>query len=67
MPQANPTPVNNAADDTFFEIVFSGGPLGIGIMVVLILLSIVAVYLIVDQMLGLKRKDLVPNELIESV
>jgi biopolymer transport protein ExbB len=67
MPQASPPPVNNAADDTFLEIVFSGGPLGIGIMIVLILLSLIAVYLIVDQMLGLRRKDLVPNELIENV
>lgn len=67
MPQANPPPVNSTADDTIFEIVFSGGILGIGIMVVLILLSIVAVYLIVDQMLGLKRKELLPNDLIESV
>jgi biopolymer transport protein ExbB len=70
MPQSNPTPLNetasSAADDTLFEILFSGGPLGVGIMVVLILLSITAVYLIVDQMLGLKRRELLPSDLIDT-
>jgi biopolymer transport protein ExbB len=66
-PDATAAPAANAADDTFLEIIFSGGVLGIGIMVVLILLSIVAVYLIVDQILGLKRRDLLPGELAENV
>jgi biopolymer transport protein ExbB len=66
-PDANAAPAASAADDTFLEIIFSGGILGIGIMVVLILLSIVAVYLIVDQVLGLKRRDLLPGELAENV
>ncbi|MFN7625624.1 MAG: MotA/TolQ/ExbB proton channel family protein, partial [Pirellula sp.] len=55
------------ADDTLFEIIFSGGILGIGIMLALILMSIVAMYLIVDQMLSLKRKDLLPADLSENV
>jgi biopolymer transport protein ExbB len=69
----NPLPSGAAASgenqtaDTFLEILFSGGLLGIGIMVVLIVLSIVAVYLMIDQMLGLKRRDLLPSELIENV
>jgi len=56
-----------ASEDSFLEILFSGGILGIAIMVVLILLSIVAVYLMIDQMLVLKRRELLPNELIENV
>ena len=56
-----------AADETFLGVVFSGGIMGIGIMIVLILLSIVSVYLVVDQAMALQKKDLVPTELIETV
>jgi biopolymer transport protein ExbB len=56
-----------AADDTFLEIVFSGGIMGIGIMVLLILLSIVAVYLVIDQAMGLRKKELVPPDIVEGV
>ncbi len=65
--KAEATPTNSAADDTLLEIIFSGGVLGISIMVVLILLSIVSVYLVVDQAIALRRKDLLPADLMESV
>ena len=58
---------NGAADDTFLSIVFSGGVMGIGIMVTLIILSIVAVYLVIDQAFALRKKELVPADLIEEV
>jgi biopolymer transport protein ExbB len=68
---APPTTVSaakpKADDDTFLEIVFSGGVMGIAIMVLLILLSVVAVYLVVDQALALRKKELVPTALIEEV
>jgi len=67
VPAASPPKDLGAADDTLFEIIFSGGILGIGIMLALILMSIVAMYLIVDQMLSLKRKDLLPADLSENV
>jgi biopolymer transport protein ExbB len=54
-------------EESLFNIIFSGGPLGIGIMVVLIALSIIAVYLIFDQWLTLRRKDLIPTTLNENV
>jgi biopolymer transport protein ExbB len=63
---ANPAE-GGAADDTFLEIVFSGGVMGIGIMVLLILLSITAVYLVVDQAIALRKKELVPRDVVESV
>lgn len=66
-PAAAPATDKGAADDTFLEIVFSGGIMGIGIMILLILLSIIAVYLVVDQALVLRKKDLVPPELVENV
>jgi len=64
------TPVAGAKEvqeESLFNIIFSGGPLGIGIMVVLIALSIIAVYLIFDQWLTLRRKDLIPATLNENV
>lgn len=51
----------------FFAIVFSGGPVGIGIMLVLIALSIITVYLIVDHPLTVRKKDLIPPGLDEHV
>ncbi|GIW93386.1 MAG: hypothetical protein KatS3mg110_1427 [Pirellulaceae bacterium] len=51
----------------FFEILFSGGPVGILIMLVLIGLSLTAAYLIFEQLLTLRRKDLLPQELADSV
>jgi biopolymer transport protein ExbB len=64
---AKPLPAAGAADDTFFEIVFSGGFMGITIMVLLILLSVVAVYLVVDQAMALRKKELVPADVVENV
>lgn len=61
------TTKNTAADDSLFEIIFSGGIMGILIMVSLIAMSVVAVYLIFDQAMGLRKKDLLPSELIEGV
>ena len=46
---------------TFFEIVFSGGPIGVAIMLALIALSMTAVYLIVEQILLLRRRLIVPD------
>jgi biopolymer transport protein ExbB len=65
-PTLGPKP-GQAAEDSFFEILFSGGPLGVAIMIALILISILAVYLIIDQWLTLKRKDLLPPDLNENV
>jgi len=51
----------------FMEIVFSGGITGALIMVVLIALSIVTAYLIIDHFLTVRRKDLMPPGLDEEV
>ena len=68
-PSTSPTASqpNTATDDTLFEIIFSGGVMGIGIMILLILLSILAVYLVVDQALALRKKELVPADVVENV
>ena len=55
------------APDGFLEIVFSGGISGIAIMVGLISLSIITIYLIVDHLLTVRRRDLMPVGLDEQV
>ena len=62
-----PQPAANAAPDSFFEIVFSGGPIGIAIMLALIALSMTALYLIVEQSLALRRALVLPESLAEQV
>jgi biopolymer transport protein ExbB len=48
-------------------VIFSGGLLGILIMSILIALSVLAAYLVFDQVMGLRKKDLVPVDLVENV
>lgn len=66
-PPATPLQGNPVTEESLFNIVFSGGILGSAIMVVLIALSLIAVYLIFDQWLTLRRKDLIPTALNENV
>jgi len=56
-----------AASKGFFEIIFSGGIAGILIIVLLLVLSVISAYLIVDHLISIRRKDLMPDGLGESV
>ncbi len=60
-------PEPTQAPQGFFEILFSGGPVGVAIMLVLIGLSLTAAYLVFEQLLTLRRKELLPPELADSV
>lgn len=51
----------------FFEILFSGGPIGILIMLALIGLSLTAAYLVFDNILSLRKADLLPEKLAADV
>jgi biopolymer transport protein ExbB len=69
-----PTPVPNSAPAAasessggFFEIVFSGGIVGISIMIGLILLSMLAAYLVFEQLMTLRKKEILPEGLAEQV
>jgi biopolymer transport protein ExbB len=55
------------APETFLEIVFSGGVVGIGIMALIILCSIAAVALTVEQLMTLRKSVLLPAGLRERV
>ena len=56
-----------AAPQGFLDIVFSGGPVGIGIMLVLLALSLTAVYLMIEQLLTLRRRELMPEGMADQV
>ncbi len=55
------------ASTSWLQIIFSGGPVGITIMIVLMGLSLTAAYLIFDHLLTIKRSDLMPEGLAEHV
>ena len=50
-----------------FDIIFSGGPFGILMIVVLFLLSLTAAYLVFDHLISVRRNDLMPPGLSEEV
>lgn len=51
----------------FWSILFSGGPVGIAIILVLLVLSIVAAYLVFDHLIAIRRRDLLPEGLADQV
>ena len=51
----------------FFEIVLSGGPVGWGIMFLLFALSVTSFYLVIDQLITIRRTTLMPEGLAEQV
>lgn len=60
---ASSAPGDAKPPDTFLRIVFSGGPIGIAIMLVLILTSMTALYLIIEQAMLLRRSRILPPTL----
>lgn len=61
------TEVPAAEPDSLWSIVTSGGIAGLMILFVLLAFSVAAVYLVVDQSLALRRRDVVPEKLSEGV
>lgn len=52
---------------SFLQVVFSGGIVGAIMVVALLALSVAAAYFIFDQVMTVRRKDLIPLELSETV
>lgn len=63
--QANP--VTPEANDGLIDILLSGGVAGICILIVLFGLSVAAAYLVFDQFMTLKRKELIPEGVGDTV
>ncbi len=55
------------ADAGLWEIVFSGGAVGVAILLTLLGLSVAAGYLVFDQAMTLRRRELLPDGLFEAV
>ena len=51
----------------FWSVVLSGGVFGTIILVVLVVLSMIAVYLIVEQVVTLRRQEVMPKDMGEQV
>lgn len=51
----------------FFEILFSGGPIGVAIMLVLIGLSLTAAYFVFENAMTVRESELIPPELGDNV
>ena len=63
-PAAKPT---TSAPDGFLDILFSGGWIGLSIILVLCALSLTATYLVFEHLMTLRRKDVVPDGISEGV
>jgi biopolymer transport protein ExbB len=51
----------------FFEIIFSGGPVGVLIILVLLGLSLTAAYLVFEHAMTIREKQLMPPDLADGV
>ncbi len=57
----------DAAPDGFFDIVFSGGWFGFAIILLLAALSLTAAYLVFEQIMTLRRSEVMPDGLGDQV
>ena len=63
----SPTAAADEAPQGFFDILFAGGTTGIVIITVLLALSLTAAYLVFEQLMTLRRSELIPQELSHRV
>jgi biopolymer transport protein ExbB len=49
----------------FFSILFSGGPIGMIIVIVLLALSMTSAYMVFDHLISIRRRDLLPDGLAD--
>ena len=57
----------SSPDSGLLDIIFSGGVVGVAILIVLTSLSIATAYLLFDQAMTLRRKELLPEGVSEAV
>jgi biopolymer transport protein ExbB len=66
-PQAAPAGEAPPAEDSLAEIVFSGGPIGIAIVVTLFALSLGGMALVIEHVMTIRRSVLMPDELVKQL
>jgi biopolymer transport protein ExbB len=62
-----PAAGTDPAPQGFFEILFAGGPVGVLIVSLLFALSLTAAYLVFEQIMTIRRSELIPQGLGENV
>ena len=67
LPLAQAAPAEEEVPSGFLSIVFSGGIVGAIMILILLMLSVTAAYLIFDHLMTIRRKDLMPEGLSETV
>lgn len=60
-------PASEVDGDGFFDILLSGGIVGVSILLVLCALSIAAAYLVFDQVMTLRRSEVLPDGVSDAV
>jgi biopolymer transport protein ExbB len=61
------TASTEAVGRSLLQIIFAGGWIGVSIMILLILLSLTAVYLVIEHLLTIRREELIPEELQQQL
>lgn len=65
--QQDPAESGNRAKRTMLQMMFSGNPFGIGIVIAILLLSVVSTILIVENVISIRRSRLLPPEVMQSL
>ena len=67
MAQDAETAASEPAAKSTFDIIFSGGIFGVGMIILLFVLSLIAAYLVFDHLMSIRRNDLMPPGLSDEV
>ena len=67
MAQDAETAASEPAAKSTFDIIFSGGYFGVGMIILLFVLSLIAAYLVFDHLISIRRNDLMPPGLSDDV
>lgn len=61
------TDIDRTGSQSFFDVIIQGGPLGILIVLVLVLLSVIALYIFVERYLTIKRAARVDENFMNNI
>ena len=67
MGQGTEAAASGPAAKSTFDIIFSGGYFGVGMIILLFVLSLIAAYLVFDHLISIRRNDLMPPGLSDDV
>lgn len=57
----------SVSQPTLLEMVFAGNPLGVAIVCVILLLSVVSAYFIIEHFVSIRRKRLMPEAVLDQI